>query len=872
MPLPVLTTKLNMPALRSPFVPRRGLVARLHALPERKLTLVSAPAGFGKTTVMVEWLQAAAQPVAWLSLDESDSDPLPFFTYLVHTFQRIAPDFGAHMLQALESLQHMETKALFTQLINEIRRALPACTLVLDDLHLIDNPELLQGLALLVERQPAGLHLVIITREDPPFPLARLRARGQMLELRTRDLRFSEEETTGFLNEVMHLDLSRELVEALEHRTEGWVAGLQLAAISLQGEVDQAAFIDQFSGSHRFILDYLSEEVFRTLPKELRLFLQQTAILENLTASLCDAVSGRTDSQQVLQQIEEQNLFLIPLDQERRWYRYHHLFAELLRKQAAQQIPQDLSGLHLRASKWYEERQRISEAIRHAREAGNIQRLEALLEIHALGAIERGQIDLAERWICMLPQGVLEDNPRMLMSYAWVLFLKVVYDAIPALLDKVEARLPEGSEILGESYTLRAFLSSNEPEKMGQLAMQALEIVPESNLMVRGLVHMALANAYQFLGKKREAYEQFALALPLHWGAGNQVAAMMAVLNLAQTALGLGLWKRTDEIIREMLAKADQLNAGGHPAAGMAYIARGLVQVHWNCLHDVLQTIELGIELSESGGYRMMDFGQLIKVQAFLLMGRTEQARAHLNSLSDRVRELPEVIANAISTQIAKTYLYLGDLEKAAGWLNGVSDSREEDYQVAMDEYAAWQALRDGDPEAFFGAQARLDRSIQSYGQRGYTGYQIDLLVLRAMLKRALKDPEAALADLTQALALAEPEGELFVFLRYGVHLRDLLEKLPGHHYARKIVRMVPGEKVQGGDIPQSASLVEQLSEREYEVLQWMTAGMTYNEIAGRMMISVNTVRYHVKGLYGKLAVTSRAGAIARAREFGLMS
>lgn len=872
MSLPLIATKLQIPALRPDVIRRSHLITRLHAGLSGKLSLISAPAGFGKTTLVQSWLESVERSVAWISLDDDDNDPARFLAYLVSALQMIDGTIGTAVADALQAPQHPSPREIFIRLINDITLVETPFILVLDDLHVIDEKLLLNNIDLLVANQPFSMHLVLITREDPPLPLAKLRARGQMVEIRAGDLRFRPKETTAFLNDTMGIGLNGDEVALVERRTEGWIAGLQLAAISMQQEKDRNAFIKSFSGSHRFVLDYLTSEALTHLSEEIRMFLLQTGLLERLTASLCDAVTGRDDSQALLGQIEEMNLFLIRLDQERRWYRYHHLFAEVLQKQLHQHYPDEVAQLHGRASAWYETAGSIPEAIHHASAANDIDRWAALVETHTLNVIKRGQIHLARKWIEALPVSVRADRPRINMNYGWALFLSGNFAPLPEILDQIEGGAAEAGDLLGEASTLRAFLSINNPGQMQEYALHALDIVPDDNRMVHGLAHMGLANVHLLLQEKDKAFAQFAQAAPLHWAAGNRVAAMMAVLDLMMVNQALRRWRRARQLIKEMLDRARRSDALADPATGLAFIGAGWAALHQNRLDEAVAMVTRGLALAESGGYHSAVIGRFLLAQSFALQGEMAEARRMLALVAAKMDDLPETLQSAFTLFLAQGYLMLDDIQEAEQWLRRRMLPRDEPYRQLTAVRLTWQKASAAQPDAGYReVLSRLSEFIDYVAPRGWNGYLIEAYNLRALAYNALGDAEAALEILQQAIALAEPEREIYAFAREGPAMRTLLAQLPETSFIHTLLNAfdtMPHEEKGEFTHP---DLTEPLSEREVEVLQLLAEGLTYKDIAERLVISVNTVRYHIKGLYGKLGVSSRADAIAKAQALGLL-
>lgn len=869
MLLPMLTTKVKIPSSRGEIVTRNRLIERLNTNPNRKLTLVSAPAGFGKTTLVSAWLRQVTLPVTWYALEPTDNDPVQFFSYLIFALQQVYSDIGAGLVQRLNSPDPPASTLIIAQLINEIALRDEPAILVLDDLHIIDDNEIWQALQFLCNSQFELLHLVIITREDPPLPLSRLRARGEMVEIRTQDLRFTLDEAGCFLSQVMAIHLTQNQLVALDERTDGWIAGLQLAALSIREVADTDSFIESFSGSHRFILDYLTDEVLKQLPAGLRRFLLKTSILERLTAPLCNAVTEREDSQAILQHIEEMNLFLIPLDHRREWYRYHHLFAEMMRKQLSQEFSDEIVALHHRASQWYEEQGSLAESIHHAQEAHQIDRLADLIERYSLGIIKQGHIRTGRYWLERLPVDIRLKRPRLQMNYAWALFLSRDYKPLPALLDHLEDSPPVSAAIMGEASALRAFLAVDNPGQMQEYALHALDIIPEDNMMVRGLVHMGLANVHRRFGQKAAAYEQFAKAIPLHWAAGNQVAAMMASLDLVQDNASLGWWKRTYQLCQDLLALAEADGSLEQPASGLVYLGIGTVLLHWFRLDQAMAAIERGTALLDTSGYSVADYDKMLRMQAHIALQNRPQAMALLEQLVGQQVTGPDTIKEYRILWMAHGFLLLHEVERAGQLLERIVVKRDEWYRLNVVRYQLEVALLQQDARQRESVLETLADLIDQAQSNQWDGVLVEALNLRAI---AQPDIELALNDLSMSLDVALPEQELFLFVKDRHYLEALLKQLPNHPHARAILAVFESQNAQPPVALSHPELVEALSAREIEIVQRMTRGLTYQAIANELVISVNTVRYHVKSLYGKLGVSSRADAIARARDLDFLA
>src|SRR5437763_2835590 len=603
MSTPILATKLYIPPPPPKVVLRPRLIERLNEGLYRKLTLISAPAGFGKTTLVSEWLAGGPRPTAWLSLDEGDNDPTRFLMYLVAALQTIAATIGEGVLGALQSPQPPPTVSILTALLNDITTIKDPFVLVLDDYHVIDAEAIDQALTYLVEHHPPQMHLVIATREDPQLPLARLRARGQLTELRAADLRFTPSEAAGFLNQGMGLNLSAEDITALETRTEGWIAGLQLAAISMQGHQDTTSFIKSFTGSHHFVLDYLVEEVLQQQPESLQTFLLRTSILDRLCGSLCDAVllTPSGSGQETLEYIERANLFLVPLDNERRWYRYHQLFAELLRQRLPQSIASSpaeaesqVNALHRRASLWYEDQGLSLEAFQYAAAAHDVERAARLVEGDGMPLHFRGAGAPVLNWLESLPRTALDARPSLWVTYASTLLFGGQHTAVEEKLQAAEAAL-QGTEpdhrttdLVGRIASMRATLAviQHDVEAIITQSRRALEYLHPDNLPVRTATTWTLGYAYQLQGDRAAASQAYTEVISIGKSFGDSIYTLAATINLGQ------LREADNQLSLAAESYWRSLQLAGDPPQGMACEAHlGLARIcyEWNDLEEASQ-------------------------------------------------------------------------------------------------------------------------------------------------------------------------------------------------------------------------------------------------------------------------------------------
>jgi LuxR family maltose regulon positive regulatory protein len=896
MPSPVLATKLYIPPPRAKIVLRPRLIEHLDAglTAGSRLTLISASAGFGKTTLVSEWIAVCERPAAWLSLDEGDNDPTRFLTYLVAVLQTIAPDIGKGALAALQSPQPPSTEAILTALLNEITTVPDHFILVLDDYHVLDSKPVDEALTFLLEHLPPQMHLVIATREDPHLPLARLRARGQLTELRAADLRFTPAEAAEFLNQVMTLNLSEEDIAALESRTEGWIVGLQLAALSMHRHSDAASFIQSFTGSHHFVLDYLIEEVLGQQSESIQTFLLRTSILNRMCGSLCDAVlldksaSGQeTAGQETLEYLERANLFIVPLDNERRWYRYHHLFAELLR-QRLQQCG-NVAEYHIRASQWYEDNGFELEAFQHAATAKDVERASRLIQGKGMPLHVRGALIPVLNWLESLPTTALDERPMLWVMYAGALTTAGQTTGVEQKLKAAEAAL-QGAEldidtrdILGRIANNRATLAFMyyQADTAIVQARRALEYLRPDNLPVRNISTWALGAAYQQKGDRTAASRALTEAISISQTIGHTFVTKLATM-------GLGRVQETEN--RLYLAAETYRHAlelfGEYPLPSACEAHLGLARIYyeWNDLYAAEQHGQQSLRLAQQWD-RVID--RFIVCEVFLARlklarGDAAGAAAILTETEQSVRRhnfvhrIPDVAAQQVIV-----LLHQSDLDAAAhlAQTNKLPFSQARVY------------LAQGDAPK---AMAVLGPLRQQMEAEGWADELLKVMVLQAVAHDAHGEKDKAAQVLGEALALAEPGGFVRIFVDEGEVMRSLIENLsrnrdhPLSGYMDKLLAAfaqlaAPNKAAsKSANIHQNSGLIEPevgpaknmliepLSEREFEVLMLLRSELSGPEIAQHLIVSLNTLRTHTKNIFNKLGVNNRRAAVRRAEELKL--
>jgi LuxR family transcriptional regulator, maltose regulon positive regulatory protein len=875
----LVRTKLYIPQLHPSLVERRPLYTRLNRGLAGRLILVSAQAGSGKTTLLSAWLATVGKPVAWLSLDEDDSEPARFWTYVAAALQTSQPDLGHRFAAIINAppLAAAPIESALTLLVNEFAAFADDLILVLDDYHVIASQPVHASLAFLIDHLPPRVHLVIATRADPPLPLARLRARGQLTELRTSDLRFTGDEAGAFLNDRMGLDLPLDQVAALADQTEGWAAGLQLAALSA-GRQSARPLIAGLMQGDRWIVDYLADEVLRRQPLAVQTFLLQTCCLERLCASLCDAVTGQADGQAMLEQIERENLFLVPLDNRRLWYRYHHLFADLLRRRAQTDPAVRLPELHRRAAAWLEQQGLFDQAIGHALAAPDLELAARLIEASARAILfTRGEPQLILRWMAALPASHSEE-PRLGLPQAWALTMTGQWDAAAHRLDVIEsaAVTDEGAPnraILGQAAAIRATAAAmrGDVNRLAELAQRALDWLPEEDALLRSWAAWQLAQSYRYAGNAAAAELAFSHTAQLARAADNSLIEWIALGHRANRLIEQSKLRQALEahLAVQELARSDRSRPV--PLVGESYISAGVVHLEWNELDAAAESISQGLALAEEGGLTWMQVNGQAAL-AFVQAARGDHAGAQ--RLLDRALALvqshmPFALGQARAMQ-AKLWWICGNMPAAVRWAqsSGLKPGDSVSYRQE-DEYLmlARVLIAQKEPEP---AKQLLVRMLSAAEAGGRLNRVIEILILQSLVFSVSGDARRAVQALEQALALAEPENYVRSFLDAGEPVRRLLSKIERPSPYVETLRVAFGGETR--DLDRSpASLVEALSEREMQVLRLIAAGQSNGEMADALVVSLNTIKTHVKRLYEKLGTRSRLETVERARELGLL-
>jgi LuxR family maltose regulon positive regulatory protein len=932
---PVLATKLHIPPFRPSFISRPVLLDALEKGLSSKLTLVSAPAGFGKTTILSEWAQKCKRPFIWLSVDERDNDPQRFFMHFIAAIQGIEADIGITSLESLQASQFPPLESFFTGLINEISGVSTPFVLVLDDYHLVSNRIVHEGLIFLVENLPPQVHLVISGRADPTWPIARLRAQGMMNEIRTNDLRFSSDEVAQFLLDMMGLRLSFKDISALEARTEGWIAGLQMAAVSMKGRRDISSFIRSFTGSHRFIMDYLVEEILERQTSTIQNFLLKTSILDQMTAGLCDAVIEELDigdrggevegqmrvdpqtpisSQQILEYLEQANLFLIPLDDERNWYRYHHLFSQLLQSRLRQIYPGKVMDLHIRASRWFESVDMYDQAISHAFAAENTKRAADLVEQHAMTMITRSELGALSKWLKLLPDEILRSRPWLCTHQAWIKYWHGPRVEVEEWLEAAEIALQGRSErngdldrddvmgplsedeknhIAGQIAAIRAYgaIPEGDYRLVSQMAEEGLSLLPDGDF-AQSVCAVALGAANRGKGDIAAALDAFDKAKEYALMRGNRQQAITAYCYYGEQQIKQAALQDALRTFEEALKVAEMkpgklIGSAGFPLVCMADLYR-----EWNELDKAEELLSQSIEISLHWG--IADFVAM----TYIVQSRLQLTKGDLTGLRNTIQKADQLegrmkIDPWVHTQLdecrLRFWLANGELSTVKSWFDESDLKADGELSYFSDLHhlnlaRVLVALGKGSTQDGYLEEAvnLLDRILQATEKSQWIHETIKALILQSLAYDALAENQEAVATIKRALKLAQPGNYVRIFLDEGPPIVGLLEALRDNEevgeYAIKLLTSAEIDEIEGdqrqildaeGYGASSHPLVEDLTDREMEVLQLLRTGMTSTEIAEELIIAVSTVRSHLKNIYGKLGTHSRMEAIQKAEELG---
>jgi LuxR family maltose regulon positive regulatory protein len=932
MSAPFMATKLYIPPPGKYLVDRPRLLEKLDEClwSGCRLTLVCAPAGFGKTTLVSAWVahfkssaQSPPPRTAWLSLDDRDNDPVIFWSYVIAALQVQQEGIGKQSLSLLQTAQSPDLEGNLAALVNDLVGIPEAFILVLDDYHVIRNPAVHRSLSFFIEHIPAQFHLILASRTDPPLPLALLRGRGQLLDIRLNDLRFSNEDASAFLNAGMGLKLEAQAVSTLNGKAEGWAAGLQMAALSLQEAVAEQDrqrvedFIASFSGSNRYILDYLIEEILNQQPAEIQSFLLKTSILDRLCGPLCDSVIGTFErlndgrlqrSEDVLEYLERANLFIYPLDDRRYWYRYHQLFGDLLRKRLSQIDPGSVPGLHQRAIRWYEEDGLIPKAVQHAFQAGDYPKAASLVSQISEELWGRGEHATLLEWIAALPEAEKRQYPHLWVWQVSMLITAGKMQEAERCIPEIESYLrlvsgaePEHASFMGRVFSLRTYVASfygDIPNLMHYAHLALENLSKEEDAGGRCGISLVLSNAYLNSGDLQAAGQALDEAIDAGKIAHRPYMVLTAISNLATVLYAQGDLKRAGQVCQEGDLLVQQYELEHSPLAANLFIAQGLVLCEQHALDEAEAHIRRGLELAQERGYIWsIAWGYRGLTRLLLARGDLAAAEGVLQEAEQLINshEIPAYHTCGISGLKARVWIGLGKIEAAEAYLQSRNIQADGEIQYPHEsEYLALARLYlvKRDLEAAANLLGRMLAWAEAAGQQLWV---IRVLVLQALLDHFQGNRQQSLECLNRALRLAEPQDIVQVFVDEGEPMQGLLKQGIHPEYSQRLLEAFPGprkepasvaetraiahapgvsERVAGASQPawmDSEALVEPLSKRELEIVRLIVEGYSNKEIAQKLYISLRTVKYHATSIYSKLGVSGRTQAAFRARELGLL-
>jgi LuxR family maltose regulon positive regulatory protein len=893
----LLATKLSIPpAYANKMMVRTQLELQLSTALRSKLTLLTAAPGFGKTTLLAEWIRQNKIPATWLTLDDGDNDPSRFWSYCFTALENLQAGVGQAALNLLQAAQTPSIETVLITLINSLSSCNePTIThdfiFVLDDYHLIENSVIHSAVAFLLEKMPSQMHLIISGRNTPPLPLSRLRAKGQLSEISMSDLRFSSQETATFLQEVMGLYLTEDDLALLFTRTEGWITGLQLVALSLGKRADVSSFLRNFKASERFVFDYLAEEVLAQLPENTCSFLLKTSIVERMNSQLCEVLSEQSNGQAMLVALERSNLFVIPLDEERYWYRYHQLFAEFLRSR----LPTaQLSGLHKRASEWYEQNQLLPEAITHGLAAQDYARTAKLIEKTARALLGSGEITTLIKWLQSLPAELLDTNPHLHIFYAWTLIWVGEMTQAEQHLQRVEilsVANPVAATLDTEIAIIRLTAAAFQVdiEQIISLTAQIPLSSTQSNPFLRGFQELSAAIVCEMHGDRKKASHFYRSASEIGRAASNLLVALVALSQQGDLEMGWGHLRRAVEIYQDALAFAT-VSTKVLPPASIAYLGLAQVFYEWNELDEALAYIRLGLEAGQSLGNNMfLMMAHLCQARIKQATGDENGALTVLDELAQRLPpDSPAIVTDFIELIRARFCVTQGKLAEAGQWAERFDQSQLTKNTIELQPLRVYELttlvrvlLAQAKPQEAFKYLDELQHD--TLAQESTTTY-IEVLVLKALAYNLTGQVNMAVQTLTEALILAEPEGYVRLLLDEGLGVATLLKRVKSitgqlsKNYLHKLMAasskqlniIALNESSHSKPESPTLALLEPLSQREVAVLKLLKAGLSNQEIAQQLIVEVSTVKTHLIRLYSKLGVHNRAQAVIAAKTLNL--
>jgi LuxR family maltose regulon positive regulatory protein len=882
----LLLSKFHIPQTKHNLVTRPRLLDMLEEGLTKKLIVLSAPAGFGKTTLLADWLSRRSQPAAWLSLDDADNDIARFLKYVVVALQTLDPQVDNTVLNLLQSPQPILQNAALTALLNQIEDIQTDSLLVLDDYHWISNPNIHQAIDYLLSYLPSNLHLIISSRADPPLQLSLLRGRGELLELRMSDLRFDDEEVKEFLSIEVDMELSEQCISVLTARTEGWISGLQMATLSLRGKENVERFINSFSGSHKYILDYLVEEVLRQQSPELHQFLLLTSILERLCGSLCDEVVGRNDSQILLEQLEKENLFLIPLDDKREWYRYHQLFKDLLIHRLSLEHADQIPLLYHRASSWHEKCGLIPHAIDYAIEAGDIEHAALLIAREAENTLMRSEVNTYQRWISKLPADLLQENSEMVFLEAWSHILQG--NDIERVFRTISEIKDIDSKLTGRVEALTAFVhvSKGEFSLAGNSARQALEKLPLGDYYFRSMAAWILGVVHAI---ERDMKGSLVKLEDLSTSLDLQLYPMLDVMLRSQIArihFHVGNFHRAQDLFEQALELAQDKQGNWFPIAGEALMGLGDLYRERNKLDQATDMILEGIELTQQ-------WRKVTAIDGYLYLARVKQLQKDwelANQALEKAMQLAveydamDMDDRMVAMWQARLWSFEGQKHLVEEWFinaeinDELKDITNEDtfsvehYLIAREKIvlARFYLMK----KQYKRALSLISKLIIIFENYGRLDFLIEIYLIQSLTFHQIKQTASSIQALDKALQLGEQGGFLGLFLECDSDLIKILDPYKKRKGSSAYICSLLDGFQEDSPSPKVISpplLLEPLSDRELDVLRHLPNNLTTPEIADEMMLSVNTVRTHIKNIYQKLDVHKRSEAVKHAKDLNLI-
>lgn len=900
MNVSLVSTKLYKPVLQSSIISRRRLIDKLNSGLQSKLILVSAPAGFGKTTILTDWIAQAQLPAAWVSLDSGDNDPLRFFTYCLAALQTLNRDnqngskgFGENTQALINSTQQIPIETIITSLINDINTSLGECILILDDFHLVNSPGVHQTIASFIDHLPLNLHLVIASRYDPSFALSKMRLRKQLSEIREADLRFTPEETKKFFKEAMNLQLDEEEISNLEHRTEGWIASLQLAALAMQGRENIKDFIQKFRGSHSYIVDYLTEEVLQHLDTNVQEFLLFTSILERFSSQLCDYVTNGSESQHILEYLDRAKLFLVSLDENKKWFRYHHLFSDLLKFRLEQLFPGLIKTLHKRASEWFEKNSYTEDAFNHALAADDKERAADLIDAASIPVLVKGELTTLQNWSEKIPPDLLSERAYMLLSLAWIHNIrgdlqkaKPYVEKIEKIISREDSRYNEKTrtDLLGhvaliKSYSYNPVHSNNYSTVFIQreLILEAQKYLEADNpTYLQSTINLVLGWTYLYSGELQKGLETFEKAYRYGEISKNHIVTLSGAYNHTVILLLQGRLKSACSFLLKVIEEYSVKHGKLFLPLGFTYVGMGEIYYHMSRFKEAEDYLNKSILISELMGNWTMFF------HAIYLLAIIKQIQGDYKSVKNLLKKEEETLSKspsffreiAFETNKVRLWIMQKNYKSAAKWLEKYNSDpmKECPFFFVGEIISARILMENGD---YFDALSLLEKSNPEFEKMDACLWILESRILKTLIYEKEGETEKALSELKDALQMAAPEGFKRIFINEGKIMGELLTNILTEYrddesldfgFISSIIEEINAEQTDSAQ-----PLDEPLSDREIEVLRLLASGFSNQAIADKLYVAVGTVKKHTHQIYQKLNVPGRTKAIQVARELELI-